>query len=136
MFLISDLFVCQFYYKLYATYFFYPTDRLVKSFFIDDITLHQPQKIKVFEFGKQIFSVEPVIVQVMKKRARGFTKFVHCKKIIPFLLGELYFYVIVDAKIHFHSAVQMPAKLVVLDGGHNSEQPCIFKKIVRKIFIV
>jgi septum formation topological specificity factor MinE len=49
------------------------------------------------------------------------------------LFGQLYLYLVIDAKIKAQPVVQLPAELVILNRRNNAQQPGILEELPRQI---
>jgi hypothetical protein len=68
----------------------------------------------------------------MFQRTGGNPVLVYREKIIPFLFDQFDLNII-DPEIEADRIIQVPAKLVVLDRGHNAQQTGVFKEALHEL---
>jgi hypothetical protein len=70
------------------------------------------------------------------QRTAGLRVLENSKKIISLFACELYFYAVVDTEVETHVVIELPAKQVIFQGGHNTQQPGIFEEVFFHFFYV
>ena len=96
---VFDLIVNQLHHQLYAGHRFYASHQVHELFIRHDVAFQQPEKIQVFEFREQVFSVKLVIIKKMLQGIAGLLVFINAEKVIPLPFSQLDLYAVVDAEV-------------------------------------
>ena len=133
---VSDFFLCQLSDELNSRNITRDAHQVKDQLIADYVSLQQPQKIQVSEFRQQVFPVELIVVDIMFQRATGFAKFIHSEKIIALFFDHRDFNLVINPEIQPESLIEVKAKLIILNGRDDAQQPGICKKLAVHVFLV
>ena len=102
----------------------------------EEVAFEEPEEIEVAEFGKQVFAIVLVIVDIMCERTMGLAVFKNREIVFALPLGELDLDVVVHAETKAEQTVHQPAKLVIMHRRYNAQQACIVEKLTGHLFHV
>jgi hypothetical protein len=129
MLFVFYFFMGELRYQLYAADGFYSMGKIFQQSVTDGIAFEQPQKIQIPEFRKQILPVKMIAVKIVHQGIVGLGKFVYGEEVLSLFFGQLYFDLIVDAKVKAEAVVELPAELVPSYRSDNAKQPDVLEKV-------